>query len=102
VSTVKITNGFLVKRVKGRGFGLFTGHSFTSGELIIEYVGKKIPTTLADTLTTRYLFDLENGFTIDGAIRTNTARYINHSCHPNAETELDPEEGRKRGYSRRS
>ena len=33
----------------------------------------------------RYYFDLNTRWAIDGADRRNTARYINHSCKPNAE-----------------
>jgi hypothetical protein len=33
----------------------------------------------------RYLFTLNSKWTIDGSPRYNVARYINHSCRPNAE-----------------
>ena len=33
----------------------------------------------------RYLFTLNSKWTIDGSPRYNVARYINHSCKPNAE-----------------
>ncbi len=82
----------VVKRASpGSGLGLFARTAFEAGETVIEYTGKKIPTTVADTLGTKYLFDLENGFTIDGSPRSNTARYINHSCEPNCEAEQDGE-----------
>ena len=42
-------------------------------------------TQTADDLDTRYLFEINARWTIDGATRRNTARYINHSCRPNAE-----------------
>jgi uncharacterized protein len=35
--------------------------------------------------STRYLFEINSRWTIDGSPRWNTARYINHSCRPNAE-----------------
>lgn len=75
----------------GKGLGLFAQTSFEPGERIIEYIGEKLPTAVADTLSTKYLFDLGNGFTIDGATRKNTARYINHSCDPNCEAEQQGE-----------
>lgn len=31
-----------------------------------------------------YLFDVAEGFSIDGRARSNIARYLNHSCKPNA------------------
>jgi SET domain-containing protein len=33
----------------------------------------------------RYFFSIDEEFAIDGSARTNLARYINHSCRPNAE-----------------
>ena len=74
------------------GRGLFAHANIKKGTQVIEYTGIKIPTTLADTLTTRYLFDLENGWTIDGATYGNTARYVNHSCNPNCEAMIEGEQ----------
>jgi hypothetical protein len=42
----------------------------------------------ADELWTKYLFEVNNRWTIDGSTRRNVARYINHSCKPNAETDI--------------
>jgi uncharacterized protein len=36
-------------------------------------------------MDTRYLFEINNRWTIDGSTRSNLARYINHACRPNAE-----------------
>ena len=36
----------------------------------------------------QYLFEINKNKTIDGAARTNTARYINHSHRPNCEVEI--------------
>lgn len=36
-----------------------------------------------------FYFDIGNGFVIDGAVSGNSARWINHSCAPNCEPELD-------------
>lgn len=36
----------------------------------------------------RYLFDLGNGKVLEGTARANKARYINHSCRPNCESEV--------------
>jgi SET domain-containing protein len=35
-----------------------------------------------------YLFEVSKNKTIDGTPRWNTARYANHSCAPNAESEI--------------
>src|SRR5262245_6077750 len=71
----------------GTGKGLFARKHFAKGDFLVEYTGKKIPTKLADTLKTRYLFELDDEWTIDAEGEDNIARYINHSCEPNAEAE---------------
>jgi SET domain-containing protein len=73
----------------GKGKGLFATSKIKKGSFVIEYTGDKIPTKVADTLGTRYLFEIDSEWTIDGASRTNTARYINHSCDPNCEVEIE-------------
>src|SRR5262249_35756081 len=55
------------------------------GQFIVRYSGRKIRTEAADELDTRYLFEVNARWTIDGSNRRNRARYINHSCRPNAE-----------------
>jgi SET domain-containing protein len=78
-----------VKRSRpGRGLGLYTLDAVKKGAFVIEYIGRKIPTKYADELTTRYLFEVDEEWTIDGSDRKNVARYINHSCDPNCETEI--------------
>jgi SET domain-containing protein len=67
------------------GFGLRTLRDWDKGDLVIEYKGKKISNEYAEDHPNRYLFDLDDKWTIDGNPRTNTARYINHSCRPNCE-----------------
>ena len=34
------------------------------------------------------MFEVNSRWTIDGSSRRNVARYINHSCRPNAETDV--------------
>jgi uncharacterized protein len=67
------------------GLGLFARVPIKKGQFIIRYTGKKIPTKLTDDLDTRYLFEINERWTIDGSNRRNRARYINHACRPNAE-----------------
>lgn len=74
----------IVKRAK-TGLGLFAAKLIPSKAEIIEYVGKIIPMEEAMSSSGKYFFDLDNGFAIDGRSRKNLARYINHSCKPNAE-----------------
>ena len=73
-----------VKR-SNRGLGLFTLQRIPAGKRIIEFVGTIIINEEVKTKGGRYLFGLDDGYAIDGSSRRNTARYINHSCEPNAE-----------------
>ncbi|MEY9514938.1 SET domain-containing protein [Bradyrhizobium elkanii] len=43
-----------------------------------------------DAIENKYLFELTNRWTIDGSVRENVARYINHACRPNAESDVRP------------
>ncbi len=80
--------GVVVKR-SNTGLGLFAVHSFKKGERIIEYVGRTISNAEAYTSRSKYLFEVNKRKTIDGVGRANTARYINHSCRPNCEPEIE-------------
>jgi uncharacterized protein len=79
---------FRIGRTPGRGLGIFARRPFAAGEFVVEYTGHKIPTAEADKLSTRYLFELDENWTIDGSPRSNIARYINHSCDPNCESDI--------------
>jgi uncharacterized protein len=75
----------------GSGLGLFAMEEVKKGDFVIEYKGKKITTKEADTLGTKYLFEISKKWTVDGSNKKygNEARYINHSCKPNCEAEID-------------
>jgi SET domain-containing protein len=77
----------LVKRSR-TGLGLFAGEDIKKGTCIIEYVGREISKEEQYTSRSRYLFEINSKKTIDGAVRSNTARYINHSCAPNCEIDI--------------
>jgi uncharacterized protein len=67
------------------GLGLFARKPIKKGRYIARYSGRKIATATADELNNKYMFELNSRWTIDGSSRRNLARYINHSCRPNAE-----------------
>ncbi len=71
------------------GLGLFAVRPYKRGERIIEYVGRTISNAEAYTSRSKYLFEANSRRTIDGMARTNIARYINHSCNPNCEPEIE-------------
>jgi SET domain-containing protein len=81
----------LVKR-SSAGLGLFAAEDYKRGDIIIEYVGTIISTAEADKKGGKYLFSLNEDWVIDGSSRSNTARYINHSCKPNCYAELSADE----------
>jgi SET domain-containing protein len=70
------------------GLGLFADEPIPKGACIIEYVGRAISAAEAYTSRSKYLFEVNKKITIDGQARSNTARYINHSCRPNCEVEI--------------
>lgn len=69
------------------GLGLFAVEDIPKGICFIEYKGRHIKGKEEYTSTSKYLFEIHSRMTIDGRDRSNTARYINHSCRPNAEPE---------------
>ena len=79
---------FRVGRAK-TGLGLFATRFIKKRTRIIEYKGRKIPNEEAERRESkgaRYMYELNKNFTLDGSSRKNVARYINHSCRPNAES----------------
>ena len=72
-------------RKSAAGLGLYAEQPIKKGQKIIEYIGERISTAEADRRGGKYLFTVNSRITIDGTARYNTARYINHSCGPNAE-----------------
>jgi len=75
----------LAVRRTATGLGLFTLKPIKAGKRIIEYTGIIITNEEADRKGGKYLFSLNNKYTLDGSPRSNTARYVNHSCRPNSE-----------------
>ena len=67
------------------GKGLFAEQDIPKGVCIIEYIGKPVSEAVAIRDAGKYLFEIARGKTIDGNIRENVARYINHSCRGNCE-----------------
>jgi hypothetical protein len=75
---------FRVRRSRA-GLGLFATAPIRKGAFIVRYSGRRITNADADAIENQYLFELNSRWTIDGKSRKNLARYINHSCRPNAE-----------------
>jgi SET domain-containing protein len=73
-----------VKRARA-GLGLFALQQIPAGKRIIEYTGPLISNAEVEKRRGKYFFGVNSKWSIDGSPRQNTARYINHSCSPNAE-----------------
>lgn len=71
------------------GLGLFAAEDIPPDTVIIEYTGERITTAEGDRRGGKYLFTLDDDWIIDAKKHTHTARYINHSCDPNCEAEID-------------
>lgn len=84
--------GFVLKVKRSKaGLGLFAGEPIPKGACVIEYVGRTLEKGEDETITSQYLFEVSKTKTIDGGARSNTARYINHSCRPNCEIDIHKE-----------
>src|SRR6516225_2522424 len=78
------------------GLGLFATKPIKKGTKIIRYFGPLLDSRKEkdDAIENKYLFELTNRWTIDGSVRDNIARYINHGCRPNAESDVKPRKRR--------
>lgn len=69
------------------GLGLYALEPIPKGKKIIEYVGNVLTNEPDDATKGLYIFNINKKVDIDGTPRWNTARYINHSCRPNSESD---------------
>ena len=90
---------FAVKR-SATGLGLFATRLIPKGKRIIEYLGPRISNEVVEKSDGKYFFGVTKKWSIDGRGRDNIARYINHSCRPNAEALIS--RGRVWIWSRRA
>ena len=74
------------------GLGLFATKPIKKGTKIVRYFGPLLDSRNKkdDAIENKYLFELNGRWTIDGSVRENIARYINHACKPNAESDVKP------------
>ena len=68
------------------GLGAFAIEPIKKGQFIAEYTGPLMTNKQCDeTPENLYWFEVNARWTINGVTRKNIARYINHSCRPNAD-----------------
>jgi SET domain-containing protein len=75
---------YAIKRTK-TGLGFFATEPIPKGTRIVEYTGPIVPNEEVEKSYGKYFFGINSKSSIDGSPRSNVARYINHSCRPNAE-----------------
>jgi SET domain-containing protein len=78
------------RRSRVHGWGVFACERIPKNKRIVHYAGEKISHSASLAREARYLergqiwcFKLNDRWVIDGAVRGNLARFINHSCRPN-------------------
>jgi SET domain-containing protein len=73
------------------GLGLFATKPIKKGAKIVRYIGPLLDSRNKkhEEIENKYLFELNGRWTIDGSVRKNVARYLNHACRPNAESDVN-------------
>lgn len=91
-----------VKKSRIHGNGVFAKCDVPKGTRIIEYVGDKVTKKESDERAEKflqkhaknkthgavYIFTLNTRYDIDGNVSWNPARYINHACETNCESDI--------------
>ena len=75
----------LVVRRTATGLGLFTRKEIRAQKRIVEYTGPIVTAEVVARGRGKYFFEINEKYAVDGSPRSNLARYINHSCRPNAD-----------------
>ena len=95
-----------VKKSKIHGAGIFATRDIKKNIQIIQYIGDKVTKSEGDKRSAKrikkylnskktgsvYIFELNKKYDIDGYVKRNKARYINHSCKPNCEVDIIDDE----------
>jgi uncharacterized protein len=87
---------YKVTRSKVHGYGAFATRDVKKGEVLDEYLGDRITHEQADKRyedhdendNHTFLFIVDKKTVIDAGIGGNDARFINHKCDPNCESEI--------------
>jgi SET domain-containing protein len=88
---------FVVKKSRIAGKGAFATRDIEKGERLIEYLGERVSHAVADSRYDdnasdahhTFLFAVNRSVVIDAYVDGNDARFINHSCDPNCESEIE-------------
>ena len=88
---------YVVRRSKIHGKGVFARRDIPKGTRVVEYLGDRITHKEADDRyeghdpndNHTFLFIVDRRTVIDGGVAGNDARFINHSCDGNCESEIE-------------
>jgi uncharacterized protein len=95
--SIATSRRFVARRSGVHGRGVFALQPIMRGDKILEYKGRLITEEEADERYAddddqpahTFLFLVEGAMVIDANFEGNSARWFNHSCTPNCETEED-------------
>ena len=76
------------------GIGGFARKEIAKATRVIEYVGERIDkqeSLRRCEQNNEFIFTLDEAWDLDGNIPENPARFINHSCAPNCDAEVEDE-----------
>jgi SET domain-containing protein len=88
---------FVVRKSRIAGKGAFATRTIEKGERIIEYLGERLTHAQSDARYDdhaggahhTFLFNVNRSTVIDAYVDGNDARFINHACDPNCESEIE-------------
>jgi SET domain-containing protein len=84
----RIESRFALKIGRSRtGLGVYADEPIKRGVRIAEYTGRPLKPGEEYTSRSKFLFKISRTKTIDGTVKSNAARYFNHSCAPNCRAE---------------
>ena len=93
MKSVPIERRMVAKRSHIHGWGLFTKIELPKNSMIVEYMGEVVRQSVADTREKQYeisgegscyMFRLDFERIVDATKIGSMARFMNHSCQPNA------------------
>jgi uncharacterized protein len=87
---------FVVRHSPIHGYGVFAARRIRKGTTVIEYLGERLSHARADARyedkdpddNHTFLFTVDARTVIDAGVNGNEARYINHGCDPNCESDI--------------
>jgi hypothetical protein len=96
-NSFRVRQRLALRRSGIHGRGVFAREFIPAGTRLIEYTGERITQEEGDR---RYpwdesvpyhtlLFTVEEDLLVDGGVRGNISRYINHSCDPNCTSVIE-------------